>query len=151
MSKTCALFNTTRLFDTDPDYESDSPDNPPPGRKVCNSLIEHLKSQGVSVDFDQIPEDQWEHSNWYFWGKWHDVRYEFIVQTNCSFESPLRCYIGIAKTMGVFGALFGKREKAWDVPMELMQMVIKHAESISDSNECNVINEEDAADAVWAD
>ncbi|MEM9420169.1 MAG: hypothetical protein AAGA25_14110 [Planctomycetota bacterium] len=149
MKKTCVLFFSTELFDTNPDYEADHPDYPPPGYMAASKLRLFLAKRGMEYRTDELSKDYWEHSNWFDLGIWKQVKYSFIIQTNCAFESPLRIYVGVSRQVGIFKSLFGKRLLAFEIQSELMGLIADFCREHSDDGEIEFMAFDDASQVIW--
>lgn len=148
MNPTATLLSTDRF----PSDWSDDPDSdPPPGFEFADALLKALVASGATSRNDSLPADWFEHSNWFFSVDWNGDSYRFRVERSLEDTEPPQWMVAFSKHLGVFGSLFGKRERRFEVNEDLKGAVAQCLSSLTGVDQIDWITEDDATRVIYGE
>ena len=123
MKPSTALITSSRF----PVNWPDDPDaSPPPGREVAQAILDSLFSSGqVSLRSRTIDGDDHEHNMWFFAFDFEGNAYDINVAGALDNRTANTWRIDVTNQVGIFRALFGKRENYHLVPDDCLDLVAK--------------------------
>lgn len=146
MNPTAVLLQTNQF----PAEWGENPDqDPPPGYELASALLKQLRASGADSKLETLPIDWFEHANWYFSVSWHGVTYDFRVELSLEETVQPTWMISFAKSMGVLHALFGKRERCYEVDPEFTALVGMCITTTTGINSFEWITEDEATTIIY--
>jgi hypothetical protein len=146
MNPTAVLLQTNQFS---AEWRENPDQDPPPGHELADALLKQLRASGAESQLESLPSDWFEHSNWYFSVTWRIVTYDFRVELSLEETVPPTWMISFAKSIGVLHALFGKRERCYDVDPEFTALVEMCVATITGIKSLAWITEDEATNIIY--
>ena len=125
--KSAAIVQTDRF----PVEWQEGDSHPPPGFDFAKSLLEELKHNGAESSIDELEEDYWEHTNWYFWLRWNNENYDFRVECSLLETDPPTWLVDITRSIGMLRALVGKGRERDQICVALQEATSRCVEQLT--------------------
>ncbi|MBI1375841.1 MAG: hypothetical protein GC159_24290 [Phycisphaera sp.] len=147
MKATAFLFETDRFaieWPDDPDASA------PPGHALADALLRELLKRGATSVVQRVPDDWWEHGNWFFAVDWGDTRYDVRVECGPG-DRPLGAWaVSASKMLGCLRALFGRHEARYEVDDEFLDLLERCIIEVTAAQRIERLAADDAYDRLWA-
>jgi hypothetical protein len=120
MKATSAILKSPRF----PVVWTDDRD-PPPGKEAAQALFgDLLVDSRVRANYRTIDDNDYEHSSWFFILTFNNSRFTCFLEGHPDPEHrPGTWRVSITKDLGVFQALFGRRDTSFEVPDDCLKLL----------------------------
>ncbi len=127
----------------------DGDSSPPPGLDFACALFHDLKCGGAKSNIDTVEHDYWEHSNWFFWITWENIRYSFRIE--CGFQEcvPAIWLVDITKSIGFWRIVLGRGKKRYEIPRSFLTTVGEALERIAGVSQVDWIESDVAINQIY--